>query len=86
MWRHNKTTKTRTKTTYQAGDQVIVTLENDAEGDEQRTLELTWTYDEEQTSLQFLVMVRNEVRAHLKHLNRELKRIDVTEVYKPTKR
>jgi len=70
MWKIDRTEKTRTKTTYRAGDQVIVTLVNDGGGDEQQTKTLTWTYDGEQEPRDFRKMVKNEVTAMLQHLNR----------------
>ena len=61
--------KTRTKTTWQAGDYVIITLVDDSDPENAQTKDFRYTYTDEQAPKEFRAMVKAEITAHLAHLN-----------------
>ena len=65
----------------QAGDSVTVVLETDAE--EPEVKEFTYGFDGHKNKAAFVAMVKQEVKAHLQHLNRVVAGEDVSDVFEP---
>jgi len=68
-WKIDNIKKTRTKTTWQAGDYVVITIVEETDPENVLSKEFKYSYDDEQTPAQFRAMVKAEIQAHLAHLN-----------------
>ena len=82
-WQIDNIQKTRTKTTWQAGDYVVITVVNDADPDDVLTKEFCYTFNGDQTKAEFRSMVRTEILAHLAQMNSVEVFHDVTDALSP---
>ena len=63
-----KAKKSGAKTKWTAGDVVIVKAVNEDDPENVEAKEYQYTFDGSMTPAQFKVMVKREVKAHIKHL------------------
>lgn len=83
MWIISKVEKTRTKTTWQKGDSVTVYLTENADPENPQRKQMAWPYHADQTPTEFRNMVKAEIKAHLRALNRKQSFHDVTQAFTP---
>ena len=67
----------------QKGDRVVVSIEDDADPENVQTKEFPWTFDGTQSKAAFIAMVKQEMKAHLQHLNRATESEDASAVFEP---
>jgi len=82
-WAIDNIKKTRTKTTWEAGDYVVITVVNDVDPENVQTKEFKYTFNGDQTAAEFRRMVKFEIQAHLAHLNSVETFHDVTDALSP---
>ena len=82
-WQIGNIQKTRTKTTWQDGDYVVIAIVDDSDPDNVQTKEFKYIYRDDKTAAQFRAMVKAEIQAHLAHLNSVEVFHDVTSALSP---
>lgn len=83
-WRYAGAEIHGSKQNPQPGDSVVTRVEDATDPDAVLTREFTWTYDGTQTKGQFVSMVKQEVKAHVRHLNAQAAAgEDVTDLFRP---
>jgi len=82
-WQIDNIKKTRTKTTWQAGDYVVITVVDDSDPENVQSKEYKYVYRDGKTAAQFRAMVKAEITAHLAQLNSVEVFHDVTAALSP---
>ena len=68
-WQIENIQKTRTKTTWQDGEYVVITIIDDSDPENVQSKEFKYVYRDGKTAKEFRAMVKAEITAHLAHLN-----------------
>ena len=83
-WAYSSAVFNGSKSDPQPGHSVTVLLQEDSDPEDVQEREFTYTFDGSKTKGQFVAMVKQEVKAHLVHLNGGLAEGDATSEFEPS--